>query len=202
MPHWKSSKRSGKVMDLKEWRTRVDVLRNQKQSIDCVVLREQKAVVKSQRRLDAAKTAIEVCQSVAETMQNEAHSRIASIVSEALFVVFGDDAYEFRIHFEKRRNRTEAKLLFKRNGLEVDPLTASGGGAVDVASFALRVAALVLSRPRRRRLLVLDEPFRFVSCNYWPALVELIKLMSDRLGIQFVIVTHVRELEIGKVIEL
>lgn len=143
------------------------------------------------------------CQSFAADFQSKIHSQISTVVSDCLNTVFEEDAYEFEIVFEQRRGKTEAQLVFKRDGLVLDePLNASGGGAVDVAAFALRLAALMLTRPRKRRVLILDEPFRFVSREYWPRLVLLLEMISRKLDFQFIIVTHVDELKIGSVVEL
>jgi ABC-type Fe3+/spermidine/putrescine transport system ATPase subunit len=84
----------------------------------------------------------------------------------------------------------------------MDPLDATGGGVCDVAAFALRVACLMLSQPPKRRLLVADEPFRFVSEEYRPAVRQMIETLADELGIQFILVTHATEFEIGKVVRL
>jgi DNA repair exonuclease SbcCD ATPase subunit len=48
----------------------------------------------------------------------------------------------------------------------------------------------------------LDEPFRFVSDEYQPAVADLMEEMADKLGIQFIIVTHEENLKIGNVIKL
>ncbi len=116
--------------------------------------------------------------------------------------MFGDEAYEFKILFERKRGRTEATLRFVRNGLEVDPLSASGGGIVDVAAFALRVACLMLHRPRLSKLVVLDEPFKFVSKEYRDNVRSMLEELAKDLGLQILLVTHIDELETGKVIEV
>ena len=143
-----------------------------------------------------------ILQHVAQEVQNQVHSRISAIVTRCLSTVFGEDAYEFDIQFEMKRGKTEAKLQFVRDGESVDPLTASGGGVVDVAAFALRLAALVLTKPHRRRLLVLDEPFRFVSSSYREKVRQLIITLSEELGIQIIMVTHDPALQVGNVVEI
>ena len=140
-------------------------------------------------------------QAVAQQIQQQAHNRIASVVSRALEAVF-DEPYEFCINFEQKRGRTEAGLVFVRDGMEVDPMTASGGGVVDVAAFALRLSCLMLHRPPLRRLLILDEPFKFVSAEYRGRLRVLLDTLSKEMGVQMLMVTHILELKAGKVIDL
>ena len=146
----------------------------------------------------AALEAQKIVQALAESIQQEAHGRIAGVVSRCLAAVF-EDPYEFRIVFEQTRGRTEARLVFVRDGVEVNPIDSSGGGVVDVAAFALRLSCLMLSRPARRRVVVMDEPFRFVSKAYRPAVALLLEQLSKELSVQFIVVTHFPELAIGKV---
>lgn len=145
--------------------------------------------------------ALSIAQNVAQEVQEQAHKKIADIVTRSLKAVF-DDAYTFKIQFEQKRGRTEANLLFERDGLNVDPMSASGGGVIDVAAFALRLSCLMLSRPGLRRLLVMDEPFRFVSVNYRDRLRDLVVKLADELDVQFIIVTHAQELACGTIVEL
>jgi ABC-type glutathione transport system ATPase component len=153
------------------------------------------------RRRDAAIAAQEVLQLLAQAVQQKAHERICHVVSSCLSAVF-DDPYSFHIEFERKRGRTEAALRFRRRGLEVDPLTASGGGVVDVASFALRIACLVMHRPKLSRVLVLDEPFRFVSAQYQEGVRTMLEQISAEMKVQIIFITHNPELATGKILEL
>lgn len=166
-----------------------------------VVEKEQRALAETKEKLDDAEQARTVAQGIAAQLQQQAHRRLAGTVTKCLAAVF-DDPYEFVIKFEEKRGKTEAVLQFKRDGKVVDPLTASGGGVVDVAAFALRLSCLRLSRPPLRKLLILDEPFRFVSRDHRPAVREMIRTLAEEAGCQFIFVTHDPELCAGKVVEL
>ena len=158
-------------------------------------------MVRAEDGLCYAEEAQQILQAVVQTVQREIHTRVASVVCRCLEAVF-DEPYEFRIHFERKRGQTEARLVFVRDGAEIDPISASGGGVVDVASFALRLACLMLTRPPVRRLVVLDEPFKFVSKGYRPAVRAMLETLSTEMGVQFVVVTHIDELRTGTVIDL
>ena len=153
-------------------------------------------------RLMTSRQAQKILQAAAEAVQQQAHRRLASVVTRCLKAVFGEEAYEFRIRFEQKRGKTEARLLFARDGLECDPVDAAGGGVVDVASFALRLACLLLTVPAKRKLLVLDEPLKHLSRQYRPAARQLIEVMAKEMGVQFIVVTHDPALVTGKVVEL
>ncbi len=148
-----------------------------------------------------ADEAQQIVQAVAETIQEEAHDRIAGVVSRCLAAVF-DEPYEFKIQFERIRGRTEARLQFIRDGMAINPLDGSGGGVVDVAAFALRVSCLMLARPACRRVVILDEPFRFVSRSYRGRVRAMLEGLQKDLQIQMVMVTHIEEFHMGSVVDL
>jgi ABC-type glutathione transport system ATPase component len=186
------------VNDLK---TKVDRARSEYKHWKRKVREEKELHETAKRDAERTEEAQTIVQAVAATIQEQAHRQIASVVSRCLEAVF-DDPYRFVIGFEKKRGKTEAVLTFERDGLKADPMTASGGGVVDVAAFALRLACLVLSAPQRRKLLVLDEPFRFASRDLRPKIRGMLETLAEEMGIQFVIVTHDPALVAGKVVEL
>jgi len=81
------------------------------------------------------------------------------------------------------------------DGVRMNPSADSGGGAVDVAAFALRLSLWSLQNPRSRNTIILDEPFRFLSKDLHHKAGELLKQISETLGIQLIIVTHEKELQ-------
>ena len=103
-----------------------------------------------------------------------------------------EDPYELVAEFVQRRNKTECDLFFTRDGHRMDPMDSSGFGAVDVASLALRIAAWSMQIPRKRNVIILDEPFKFLDgkTDRIEKASQMIKELSDKLGIQFIIVTH------------
>lgn len=156
---------------------------------------------KSKKRVRDIETAQKIAQETAATLQNHAHEKIAQVVSYCLEAVF-DDPYSFKIRFERKRGKTDAVLSFDRNGLVIDPISASGGGVVDVASFALRLSCLLLTKPAIRKTLVLDEPFRFVSEEYQDRVAEMLKRISEDMHVQIIMVTHNTKYQVGKTIRL
>lgn len=187
-------------MNPSDYRRVVDRLLERLHGTEELVKKERKRKDHTEVRLRSLEEAQQIAQAVAEKLQSKAHERIAEIVTKSLEIF--DEPYEFRIDFKRARGRTEAHLLFVRDGVEVDPLLASGGGVVDVAAFALRVACLVLRRPPLRRVLFLDEPFRFVSREYRPRIHSLLESLSRDLGVQFVTVTHDPKLHGGLIVSL
>jgi len=152
-------------------------------------IKNKKELGRDLRRHEQAR---EILRTVGLKTQQQLQFHISEITSLALEAVF-DDPYELVAEFVERRNKTECDLYFVRDS-RVDPLTASGGGAVDVASFALRVASWSMQSPRSRAVLILDEPFRYLSAGLLPKAGEMIKQISKQLGLQIIMVTHAEEL--------
>lgn len=172
-------------------------------SIAVAAVKSEGLVLKEAKiRLRQTMDAHSVITEVAKQVQQQAHAGIANVVSRCLAAVF-DDPYTFKVKFEKKRNRTEAKLVFVKGEHELTPLKASGGGVADVASFALRLACMALSRPRVRRVLILDEPFRFLnSIEYRERARQLLETLADEMDMQLIVVTGMSELESGTVVEI
>lgn len=145
----------------------------------------------------------EIVQTIAREVQERSHAQIAFVVSRCLAAVWGD-RYKFAIHFEKKRGKTEARLVFvRKDGLELDPLDESSGGVVDVAAFALRLAAIMMSQPARRRLVVLDEPFKNVRGEIYQERVrEMVERICEELDFQVIINTDLAAIQTGTIIAL
>jgi hypothetical protein len=139
--------------------------------------------------------AVQVALSASHYIQNKLQFCITSIVTKALEAVF-DDPYEFCMSFGTRGDKTlEVSLLLKRDGEEFDPLTATGGGVINVVSFALRIACLLISHPAPDRVLIFDEPFVHLSKDLQIRLRGMLEELSKELQLQFLIVTHETSLE-------
>ena len=131
-----------------------------------------------------------IIRTVAQQTQDELTYHISDLVSLAMEAVFGDSAYSLKVEFPLRRGRTECDINFIRAGQAVSPLQGAGGGAVDVAAFALRVALWSLMQPRTRPVIVLDEPFRFLSRDLHSQASTMLREVSGKLGVQIIMVTH------------
>lgn len=125
---------------------------------------------------------------VASETQNQLILRFETIVQSALDAIFPDE-YLFKMEFVQRRERTEVDIWLDRNGTRMDPLDSNGGGVVDVLSIALRICCLTLSK--MDRVLILDEPFKHLRGDARDKLGGLLSILSDKLGIQVLMVADV-----------
>jgi DNA repair exonuclease SbcCD ATPase subunit len=191
-------------MNLTKTREYIDELKADQKSVKNKIVEESNNLKEAEIYLTQMEEAQKIVQHVAQEIQQQAHDRITKVVTSCLQTVFdGEDDYGFRIRFERKRGKTEAVLVITKNGHEVDDiLEGDSGGVVDVAAFALRVSNIMLSKPRLRKFVALDEPFKFVSRRFRPNVRSMIDGLAKDFGFQFIMVTHISELETGKVIEL
>lgn len=191
------------------------IIKNKKMNINTIrqqLERQKGSRDQISRDLESAKTNIKsfeqeisfsekaqaIISCVARATQNELQYRIEEPVSLALSAVF-DNPYKMIADFQTTlRGTTECHLGFKRDENIVGPLSSSGGGVVDIASFSLRIGAWSLGQPRSRAVIFLDEPGKWVSRNKIGLMGQMIKETAKQLGLQIILITHISELiEIG-----
>lgn len=180
-------------MTIKELRNRLEQQKGQQFQVQKSLTTLEDELKTSKRSLIRHEKAREIVRKIGLDTQQQLQFHISDITSLALEAVF-DDPYELKVEFVQRRNKTECDLKFVRGDLEIDPIEASGVGAIDVAAFALRITSWSMMQPRTRNTIILDEPFRFLSTNYQERASAMIKEISEKLGLQFIIVTHEEEL--------
>ena len=148
--------------------------------------KEGQLVTTKQEIIDVEEATVFI-QEVAMATQGLLKIQIEDVVSLALESVL-EDPYTFELEFVRSGSKTECNLWFVRDGERMNPVDDTGGGAVDLAAFAIRVA--LRSIGATDNVLVFDEPFKFVSYNYRESVAELIQKLSNKLGLQIIMVTH------------
>lgn len=144
-----------------------------------------------EKDLDNHEKAREVIREVSLKTQKQLEYNISEITSTALSAVL-DDPYELDVEFVQRRNKTECDLFFVRGGNKIDP-TDGGGGAVDIASFALRVASWSIQNPRTRPVLILDEPFKHLKGEEANRkMLAMVREITEKLGLQVIMISDER----------
>ena len=180
------------MIEITELRKKLERKKGQKIQIEDSLQDVRTKIRKNKQSLILHEKAREIVRIVGLKTQQQLQFHISNITSLALEAVF-DNPYELMVEFIQRRNKTECDLYFKRNGSKVDPLTASGIGAVDVAAFALRIACWSMEQPKTRNTILLDEPFKHLKGKKEnKKVLEMIKEVSNKLGIQIIMVSDER----------
>lgn len=146
-------------------------------------------IKKSKRYQRHVEQAHEILKQVGLQTQQQLVYHVSDVTSVALESVF-DEPYKLQLDFVERRGKTECDILFDKGGVTIDPMTASGGGVIDLAAFALRIASWSMKVPQTRGIIILDEPFKHLSKNLHDRASQMLKMLADKLGLQFIIVTH------------
>lgn len=168
------------LQDIRDAKSRRDLLVKQEKEERA---RAQKAESDRENYV-AARTVI---QKVALHTQKELEYKFSNIVTTALAAVF-DEPYEFIARFVERRNKMECDLMLHRDGVDYGITDTVGGGVVDIVAFAIRIAYWSLRK--NRSVFILDEPFRNLSPNYHPKASEMLKMLSTKMKLQFIMVSH------------
>ena len=173
-------------------RQQLEQQKGKKQQIEQSLTSVKEALTNSRRSLHRHEQAREVIRIVGIETQKSLEYHISDITSLALEAVF-PDPYELKVEFVERRNKTECDLTFVRGENQIDPLTASGVGAVDVASFALRIASWSMARPRTRNTIILDEPFKHLKGQEAnQRVLYMINEISRKLDVQIIMISDER----------
>ena len=196
------------IAEIKERYISVESARNEMQGrID--LLHEQKD--KADERIDAFATkykhmerVVGVLQKYSKAKEQVLREKLDNIVTKGLRFIFGE-GYRSKLEFGINRGQAtiKPKIITEIDGkeLEAEIADAHGGGLVDVTSFIYRMLVLSLVKPRRRRVLFLDECFKHLSEEYLEPAGMFMKQLSEKLGIQLIIITHKKQLmDIGDVV--
>lgn len=124
--------------------------------------------------------------------QQSLQYHISDISSLALDAVF-ENPYELIVEFVHKRNKSECELTLFRDDKKVKPLDAAGGGVVDVAANALRVASWSMKNPKLRNVIILDEPYKHLRGEEENRRVlTMIQEISQRLNLQIIMIGDVK----------
>ena len=179
------------LQELQTLRTTLTRKQGQQQKIENDLAGVETNIVQLKDEVDYTEKARSIIQKIAKATQAELEYYISELVTLAFASVF-PDPYQFGVVFEEKRGKTECRMRFLRDGHEVNPLSGSGGGPLDIASTTLQFT--IWSLNRTRPIIGLDEPFRFLSRDLQPKAGEMLKEVSKKLGLQILMVTHSEDL--------
>lgn len=113
---------------------------------------------------------------------------ISDLVTTGLRHIINDQKLTFKIKQEMKYNRLSMQFVIEDNGVEGDPMSSFGGGAVLTASLILRLA--IMSRLGMGNLLLLDESMHALANKYVPGAASFMRQLSEQTGINILMVTH------------
>jgi len=129
-----------------------------------------------------------ILETLLKTISVESLNTVEQLVTYGLRVVFPDLSLNFKTDISTKRGAQWLDLKLEDNGVEAPILSAFGGGPASVVAFLLRL--LVCRRLNLAPVLLLDEPFSFVSEHYVENVGKLLRELADKLGFEMILVTH------------
>jgi DNA repair exonuclease SbcCD ATPase subunit len=118
----------------------------------------------------------------------ESMGSVEQLVTYGLQHVFTDLGLRFRLQIDTKRGTQCVEPRLIDGTVDAPILDAFGGGPAAVVSFLLRL--LVCRRLGLAPVLLLDEPFSFLSAQYVTPLAKLLRELADAAGVTLVLVTH------------
>jgi DNA repair exonuclease SbcCD ATPase subunit len=106
---------------------------------------------------------------------------VVDIVNNILIKVF-DETYHFDLDIDLTGTKPRITPKIKKPE-GTFPILTVGGGLLELISLFVRIALVIISK---RKLLVLDEPFRFLDAQK----KELVMEILSTLDFQIIMVTH------------
>ena len=180
-------------MTSNQLRNQLERKKGEKDKLEQGVEDSKSQIQRKNRQLSRHERALEIVKQVGLETQKQLEYHLAEQVSLAMAAVF-DDPYELKVNFQEKRGKTEAELLFTRRSLEMKPIGSVGGGAIDVASLALRLAYWSMRQDKKTRsVLLLDEPFaRLKGEEANRRALILLQEISRKLGLQIIMISDER----------
>jgi len=180
------------MSEITQLRNKLEQQKGQKMQIAKSLTAVRVEIKKYRTSLTLHEKAREVVRIVGLATQKQLQFHISDITSLALEAVF-ENPYSLEVEFVQRRNKTECDLYFVRDEMRVDPITASGVGAVDIAAFALRIASWSMAQPKSSNTILLDEPFKHLKGEVEnKKALDMIKKITDKLKMQIIMVSDER----------
>ena len=129
-----------------------------------------------------------VLDTLLQTLSRESTGQIEALVTRGLQAAFPDLTLVFTLPLEIKRGTPWLEPTLTEGGATAPVLEAFGGGPATVVAFLLRL--LTCRRLGLAPVLLLDEPFGFVSHAYVETVAKLLRELAERLGLTIILVTH------------
>lgn len=158
------------------------------------------AVAAAERMVKVHAGARELLKLLQEATSKQVAERISALATAMLRRVFNDEHASIELRPVVSGQVVELELIYKRDNVEVDPLTGTGGGVQAVLSVILRAAITgLMTEDGLSPYLFLDEPFAALSESHRAPMAELLEEIAAEFDLQPWIITHVDTFQRGRV---
>jgi DNA repair exonuclease SbcCD ATPase subunit len=178
---------------MNDLRTRIHTLKALKENTENNISKLEEQIVSLDKEMVLKQEANVLLDRISEEEVNKGIDTYVALLDEGLKAIFPEQEVGLKAEVDKIRGKISVRLktTFKgSDGLEIESesMDAFGGAVATIQSLLLRVA-LILKR-ELRPLLILDETFAPVDENRVRLLVDFLKVLCDRLGMDILCVSH------------
>lgn len=178
---------------LKDRRTRLTKLLNENELLDRQAKQAETKVVEAAENMQVSVEALEFLEEVANSRRGSMKGRIESVLTEALQLVYGK-ARSIELTYTVKNNRSHLnfELVKDTKAGEVRRVldgTGSGLGVSDTVSVPLRLLVLLGSK-KSDKVCLLDECYKHVDAERIPLVVQFLRVLTGRLGMQVILLSH------------
>lgn len=175
----------------KALRDKVLVLSKQKELYlsDYKVMREKLRIAEQEISDYEAINAILEC---AQQAEHESTIGVYEKLLTALIEDTLDNNRKIKMNLAIERGMPALEIYSEKEEGKLEDIYSSNGGSINnIVSVGLRAISLI--RSKKRRLLILDESDCWLKGDYIPKFGAVIQQLSERLGIQIVMISHHNE---------
>ena len=179
------------TLEIKRYREEIQELKIRKNILKDEIFSLHERIEELEKEIGIYLESKEVLSIVSKATQLNFAEYIQSLVTVALKAVYGD------IEFIVEIKDDGWYLMVKERGGEEAyfPKDEEGSGVLDIISLALRVVMWSIQKPLSRNFMYLDEPMKAIGIGtLLENAISMIKDINKKLGIQFIINTHVEEI--------
>lgn len=149
--------------------------------------------LKKTEKADVSKVLVQVGElfkSIGGGSQEDLLKKLGQFVSYGLVAVFGE-GYHFIPELSVEGKEFRVEFYVETGELRSGVANARGGGVAEVVSILLQVFFLVALKDKYAPFLFLDTAMVHISEQYHSSVSALLKELSDKLGIQVVLIANV-----------
>jgi hypothetical protein len=154
-------------------------------------------MVRAAEEMQIASEALSFLEEVANSRRGSMKGRIESVLTEALQLVYGSSrSVELTYTVKNNRSHLAFELVKQTKAGEVRRVldgTGTGLGVSDTVSVPLRLLVL-LSFKSSDRVCVLYECYKHVNIERVPLVVQFLRVLTERLGMQVILLSHHQQL--------
>lgn len=173
--------------------------RIEKQSLERQLSSINVQLSEQEKKLSLLEKSLAALQKLTDLKKKETTEKIENIISFGLQTIFEDASYKFKIVDSIKRKQVVYDFRVYSDSFNSDEgvsiLDSRGGGVVSIVSFLLRLVLMCMIDKKAERFMALDEPFNALSSNYHENLVAAVKQITEKLGIQLLVVSHQKSLD-------